>query len=446
MLDEKPLRRQLILAAVQFCPPTSRPSRGYAALLLLFGLLLWALLGQPLLRRAGSSRSLYYSPLGSEASWVTEHAALLPTAGTLAALRRVRFRSLNATQPGGLCLGVLLFRRSTPYIYTLLLSLALKRLQASGSSPVDVPHSLAVYWVPSNATDASSSTIHTALQGLGVDVVLVGDPRSSDAPIIGPPQLFAAAMQDMLQRSPTGACRSLLVLEDDAAAELEWEAAVAAALAAADAVEPDWRLLKLHRPDTLNRWDWLSLALALLVFLALFLLCAYLVERSGSAPPPRPCRKHARTSLLLAFLLLLAMWLLGRSLAPCHFNHLACPGVHRLRDDFDMTCTQAQAFNPRTARAFADCMAETPSRGRDAFVCWQVDWSMHRCLVSVPADPSADKCSVRWQLGLVGLLGLHPSVFQHTGIINSYGEFTSLRISDTWDASGATLKAFMALK
>ncbi len=95
-------------------------------------------------------------------------------------------------------------------------------------------------------------------------------------------------------------------------------------------------------------------------------------------------------------------------------------------------------------------------------VCWQIDFAQHACLAPRTAaayaalsdgaaagcgafprapTPGTDECVIR-DTGLRGLWGMQLSVFQHGGITNGAGAETLLRVSENWDLSGETLRAF----
>ena len=272
------------------------------SLLLLLLLLLVA--ARAFLSRGG--RAVYYSPSTREAPalWARDHAALLPGApGVLRALGAVRFERVDASAAGRrrLCIGVTLYRTRRAEVWSLLASLAARRLAvaiahgrrsaavADNVAPVEVPIALAVYWQPSDAADAQEggSAAVRKLRELGVDVVRVDEgvavlrarqlascndtlgaaatatlraecPSAAEGTGVPPtpPHAYGFALEDLSARAGPGGCAGgLLMLEDDVVAELDWEARVRGALVDASLRDPEWRFVKLHEPDTFNKWD-----------------------------------------------------------------------------------------------------------------------------------------------------------------------------------------------
>jgi hypothetical protein len=413
------------------------------------------------------------------------------------ALGAVRFEHVNVSTAGRadrLCIGVMLYRRKAAAVWSLLVSLALQRLafarargRGTDAAPALLPHALAVYWLPYDAADARESASLRALYGLGYDVVRVDEGiaalrarqlaacgaasselRSSGAAAEGnmrlptPPHAYGFALEDLLARAAPGSCAGgVLMLEDDALAEVGWEERTRAAVADVALRDPGWRFIKLHEPDTYNKWNAGGIAIAiggLAVLFSVAIATALTVAPKHAAPPTLLLRAAAVLCFTAAAFGML--WYAGRPSAPCALNPNACAGTTARRGDWDMSPSQAQLFNPHTAHHFGACMSRTPYVTTG--VCWQIDFAQHACLAPRTAaayaalsdgaaagcsafprvpTPGTDECVIR-DTGLGGLWGVQLSVFQHGGIVNGAGAETLLRVSENWDLSGETLRAF----
>lgn len=456
---------------------------------------------------ARGGRALYYSPgaRAPAALWTRDHAALLPDApGVRRALGAVRFEHVNASaadrRTDRLCIGVMLYRRKVAAVWSLLVSLALQRLafarargRGTDAAPVRLPHALAVYWLPHDAADASSSASLRALYGLGYDVVRVDEGiaalrarqleacsaaegaasaselRGSGAAAEGagrlptPPHAYGFALEDLLFRAAPGSCAGgVLMLEDDALAEVGWEERTRAAVAEVALRDPGWRFIKLHEPDTVNKWNAGGIAMALGCFAVVFsvaIVAALKIAPAPAATTPSLLLLAAAVGCFTAAAFGM-LWYAGRPSAPCALNPNACVGTTARRGDWDMSPSQAQLFNPHTAHHFGACMSRTPYATTG--VCWQIDTAQHACLAPRTAaaytalsdgaaagcgalprvpKPGTDECAIP-ETGLRGLWGVQLSLFQHGGIVNSAGETTVLRVAEKWDISGETLRAF----
>ncbi len=455
---------------------------------------------------ARGGRALYYSPgvHAPTALWVRDHAALLPGApGVRRALGAVRFEHVNTSVSGRadrLCIGIMLYRRKAAAVWSLLVSLALQRLafarsrgHGTDATPVVLPHALAVYWVPHDAADSRDSATLRELYALGYDVVRVDKGiaalrsqqleacsategaassstlRGSDAAAEGgdrfptPPHAYGFAMEDLLTRAAPGSCAGgVLMLEDDALADVGWEARTRAAVSEVALRDPGWRFIKLHEPDTYNKWNTESIALALgclAVFFSAAIVTAQKVSPEPASSSPSLCCRAAIVACFTATSFGL-LWYAGRPSAPCGINPNACSGITPRRGDYDMSPSQAQIFNPNNMRSFGACMSRTPYV--TSGVCWQIDFAQHACLAPRTAAaylalgdgaaagcgalpraprPDTDDCVIR-ETRLTGLWGMQPSVFQHGGIVNSAGMEAILRVAENWDISGETLRAF----
>lgn len=486
--------------------PCAHTPRWVLAVASIFAVLLASFLASVFAR----GRAAYYSPATREpsAQWLRDHSAMMPDApGVQRALDSFRFERLNASSaapPGQLCVGVMLYRRKAAAVWSLVVSLALQRLLAARAlgggdpRPLAVPIPLAVYWVPHDAADAQGSVAIAALRSRDYDVVRVdegiaalrkrqladctragagaGDASSSGAAEEGsarrptPPRAYGFALEDMRARAAPGGCAGgLLMLEDDAVAEIDWEARVGAAVVEVARRDPEWRFLKLHNPDTFNKWDVGGLLLLFLSFAALFGCAAFasspLPPRSAAARPLllADLARRAAASGALSAAALAVLWYAGRPLAPCVLNSNACAGLFMKRGDVDMSPSQAQLFNPRTVHAFGGCMSRTPYVTDG--VCWQIDFAQHACLeprtaagyarlaagsadgceaFPRPPEPAAGDCSLR-DTGLTGLWALQPSVFQHAGLVGGNGRVGILRVAERWDEAGSTLREFSQL-
>jgi len=394
----------------------------YVLSTLLF-LSLLCFVGKPLFYKLFVSRtSLYYSPLvhQRENLWEEESAIFLPSDLTLRRLEGYNFQTKNNGAKKKVCIGVTLYRRKTPYFYTLLFSLA--------SSSKNIPH-VTIFWHPFDAEDAANSTTVLSLRRLGLNIVRV----DHFATLVTPPISFGFALEYFAKNENT--CEMIFIIEDDAVAAVNWLSTTTKAISHLDAIDPKWVMLKLHRSDFSNFYDLSSLIFLLCIFFPLFLTASFILRHQN-----RNFKFHVVRTTIFSGLAILVLWILGRPLAPCFMNSLACNGILALEGDWDMTVTQAQAFNPRMASTFSSCMINTPVA--TSGVCWQVDLAMHRCLSK--AGKSYTNCTI-FETGLSGLWGLHPSVFQHTGIKNGNGHKTPLRISERWDEDGSTKTHFYSL-
>jgi len=208
-------------------------------LLTLLILSLLSFVGKPLFYKFFVSRtSLYYSPLVNQREnlWEEESTIFLPSYLTLKKLEGYNFQTQLSAAKKRVCIGITLYRRKTPYVYTLLLSLA--------SSSKSLPH-ITIFWHPFDDEDAANSTTIFSLRRLGLNIVRV----DHFAPVVTPPLSFGFALDYFTERVNT--CKMIFILEDDAVAAVNWLSTTTKAISHLDAVDPKWVMLKLHRSDYL---------------------------------------------------------------------------------------------------------------------------------------------------------------------------------------------------